>query len=241
MHPPLITKLLFGSGLILHLWSRGVGAMHSYFSFALLAGMGLMLVGGLRLAQEKGYHRWLGFLSLLGVPGAVILLLLPARRAAAASSGKPSGGTRLVLAALMLFGGVLCRDAMQGREHRWLPAVFEPLTVFGPVLLVVTGAAYLLRLREEAVGNPRATLVANILVWAARGMGILLLLAPFLVAAATSLNRAPGVRPGNEGEGLGLFIVFILCLPPGIALTVVSFLPGPKAPAPSPEPETGRA
>lgn len=185
----------------------------------------MTVAGGVRLARAKGYSGWLGLLGLLGVMGGVLLLLLPGRGA-----GKPTLFQRAVPLAVALFAGLLCRDAAFAREHRWLPSVFESMMTFGPVLLVVTAAAYVLRLRNDAADNPRTARLAQGLLWLARGLGLFLLAAPLLVAAHVSLTRPPGVRPGNEGEGLGLFIVFILCWPAGLGLTLFAFLPKPKPP-----------
>lgn len=203
-----------------------MGTQHAYSEFVLLFGLFMTLVGGVRLARAKGYSGWIGLIGLLGMTGGVLLLLLPGRM-----EGKPSRLWRAAPLAVALLGGLLCRDAMHAREHRWLPSVFELLMPFGPLLLIVAGAAYVLHLRNDAADNPRTAWLAQSLLWTARGLGLFLLAVPLLMAANVSLNRPPGVRPGNEGEGLGLFILFVLCWPTGLGLTLLSFLPKPKPPA----------
>lgn len=226
LKPEWITGLLLGVGLPCYWWSSSAGNQSSYAAaVALWLGLLMTVAGGWRLARAKGYSGWLGLLGLLGVMGGVLLLLLPGRGA-----GKPTLFQRTFPLAVALFAVVLCRDAAFAREHRWLPSVCESMMPFGPVLLVVTAAAYLLRMRNDAADNPRTARLAQGLLWLARGLGLFLLAAPLLVAAHVSLTRPPGVRPGNEGEGLGLFIVFILCWPAGLGLTLFAFLPKPKPP-----------
>ena len=196
-----------------------------------LSGRLLLMLGGMRWAEEKGYHRRWGLLGLLGLLGAIILLVLPSQRP---GSQRPTWVNRNVLITLALFSLVLIRDSMVGRVDRWLPSVLEPLIFSGPALLVGSVAYYFRLLADDHGASPHAITLWRVLRWGARILGLLLVAAPSLTMFFVALNRPPGVRPGNEGEGLGIAVIFFLCLPPGLVLTLVSFLPRRPVPPPLP-------
>lgn len=243
MNPRLLTTLIFWIGLLAFSWSRSFKSHPPYDSACALAGLLLLMLGGMRLAEEKGHSRWLGILGMLGALGAVVLLLLPRRTEPVPESPASRHFKQVALLIMMGLGAVLVRDAMVGANRRWLPEVSGDQIFSGLPLFVVAGVAYLRQLRQNPAENPRLAQVASSLLWVARGLGILLILTPFLVMFNTLATLAPG-RSLGEGAGLGISLVFAICLPTGLALTLASFWPRPKQspvpPAPVAKPDSGR-
>jgi len=126
------------------------------------------------------------------------------------------------------FAVVLTHDLLHGRMGAWLPPFLSGWGLLGPPLLLISSLKLLIELMRalwppkssEASGPP---LTPPIVVACVRILGLALLAVPFVVLVHTNLTRAPGVRPGNEGEGLGLFILFTLFAPAGLAVLLLSF------------------
>jgi len=227
MNTRLTTRIIFGIGILFTLWSQGAELSHPSWIVGFLGGRLLLVLSGMRWSEERGYSHLWGLLGLLGLIGAIILLLLPWKRRAPPVVPSPTWLNHSLLLAFGLFSLVLIHDMWVGPSQRWLPSVFEPLNYYGPVALVVSVAFYLRQLcdKHEAI--------ARTLNWTTRILGLLLVVAPFVVTFLDSLNRSPGAR-SREFEALGIILLFILCLPSGLALTVVSFLPRRAVPPPLP-------
>ena len=122
-----------------------------------------------------------------------------------------------------VLGCLLSHDFYYGDSNLWLPFLSGGGRLFGPMLACLALVAYFVELVRGRSGTPRSARTISIISWVVRIMGILMIAAPWLMGLYVSLTRAPGVRPGNEGEGL-FFTAFLLLLsPPGLALTVFSF------------------
>lgn len=130
-----------------------------------------------------------------------------------------------------IFGCLLSHDLYYGKENSWLPSL-GGYRLFGPVLACYALARFFVALVRGSPGTPESAQRMLITSRVVRIIGILLIAAPWLMSFYVSLTRAPGVRPGNEGEGLGIFIMFVLFTPPGVALTVFSNSIGDKGKQP---------
>lgn len=123
---------------------------------------------------------------------------------------------------------VLTHDFMHGQMGAWLPGIGFGFRLLGPPLLLISSLTLVIELmRALWPPKPRTEtgppLTPRFVVWFVRLLGLFLLAVPFLTILSINLNRPPGVRPGNEGEGLGITAVFFLFFPMGAALTWLSF------------------
>lgn len=123
---------------------------------------------------------------------------------------------------------MLTHDFLYGQLRGWLPAVFSGFALLGPPLLLISAVKLLTEgmraLRKPQPGEDSGPpLTPPFVVWFVRLAGLFLLAVPFLAILNVNQNRPPGVRPGNEGEALGISLIFVLFFPTGLAVTWLSY------------------
>ena len=136
----------------------------------------------------------------------------------------------LVTGALLLVVGIVFLQQVNraATERSWIGHTFESLIFFSPVMLVLGAALVLVGIfryvsrfvKFSSIISPR---------WAAR-LGLAWRIFIWVVAGLTIfpwwwldiLTRMNGQRPGNEGEGMGGFLITLFVGLPSVALAIFS-------------------